>query len=193
MIPLTVIVPTIPGRERWLRRMVRSVHRTAPGVELVRVRGFGNCGDAWADGIRKATRRFVWFAADDFQMTEPGWWLDPLRIASSGAVPAPLIFHTDGTVQSCGGAWQKLEPDGDVTAYSRAPLIQRAWWELAEPWPAGLHYYTDALLCDRLGQHGIRTVVCQSFAFTHHLAAEGRHDESIRRRDETVYGRARAA
>ena len=61
-----------------------------------------------------------------------------------------------------------------MTEFSRGPFIHRNWWPVVAPIPSDLHYWTDNLVSVRLARHGIPSVVCHGYRYTHHLAQPGR-------------------
>ena len=46
-----------------------------------------------------------------------------IEACDRGTLPAPIIYHSNGTVQSCGTSWEMLEPDGCKTNFTRAPFM----------------------------------------------------------------------
>lgn len=81
----------------------------------------------------------------------------------------------------------------EVTLRSPIPFLTRAMLEECLPLlPA--HYYTDDWIHYRLTKHGHRTVVCRSFAFTHHWAQAKRNAGlSMIERDRVDHETYRAA
>lgn len=171
---LSVVIPTIAGREEHLQRTLRSFERTAPEAELIVLQDHPTCGEAWAVGARRARRELLMMAADDLEML-PGWLEAASAVVFAGMAPAPLIYHSNGLVQSCGGSWEAFEQHGAVTRYSRVPFLRRRWWfDFVEPFPTDMHYYTDDLVSWRLRERGVVPVICHGYRMFHHLAQEGR-------------------
>lgn len=184
---ISVVVPTIDGREKWLEKCVSSYEEFTEDWELIVLRGYKGAGAAWSEGFRRARGDFIHVTADDIECEE-GWWRDPVHYCVSGRYPAPLIFHSDGSLQSCGGSWEGLEPDGAVTVFSRVPFLRREWAAWVPEMPDGFHYYTDNLLTDVFRLHGVETVNCHSYRLVHHSAPEGRIETQEQySRDYPVY------
>ena len=170
---VTVPIPTVPGREEYLRRAIAS-YEAQGDVEIIVFRPSPTCGHAWHHGAQAARGRYIHFGADDVELA-PGAFAHAIAAIQRNQHPAPLVLNPDGTVQSCGGSWASLEPDGTVTAFSRGPFIATDWWSIVAPIPSDLHYFTDNLVSARLEQRlGIPSVVCHGYRYVHHLAQPGR-------------------
>lgn len=172
---VTAIVPTVDGREHWLEKCVRSYEQTTPSLQLIIVRNMPSCGEAWQHGSLEARGDYIHFGADDVEV-HPGWWEAAAACCDRGFVPAPLVLNTDGSVQSCGGSWERMEPDDSPTEFTRGPFMSRSQWDLIGPMPA-LHYYSDNWFTYRARLAGFEPRTCHGYLLTHHLAPEGRlHD-----------------
>lgn len=169
---ITVPLPTIDGREEYLEKAVAAYQRTTPNIEILIVRNAPNCGVVWQYGAEHGTGDYIAFGADDVEMHD-GWWQAATAMIDQGALPAPLIYNTDGTIQSCGGSNGVLEPDHAFTEFTRGPIVSRAQWQLIGPM-IPIHYFTDNWVSYRGSLHGIPTVVCRDYAYTHHMADQGR-------------------
>lgn len=184
---ISIIVPTIRGREHWYRRCSRAYFDTTEqDFELIPVRDRPSCGVAWNEGAEKARGDYLHFSADDLE-PHSGWDAAAVAVAGSGKIPCPLILNENGTLQSC-GTWGELVPDGTVTDIARVPFCSRTQWQEIRP-IIETHYYTDNHFAHRAMLAGIPTVVCHNYLFTHHFALEGRlgadrmqadHDEFVK-------------
>lgn len=170
---ITAIVPTIDGREHWLRKCVAAYEATTASLQLVVVDGMETCGDAWRIGCESAKGDYIHFGADDVEVHN-GWWQAAAACCDRGFVPAPLILHSDGKVQSCGGSWERMEPDDSPTEFTRGPFMSREQLKLIGPVPS-LHYYSDNWFTWKAAEVGFPTRTCHGYLMTHHLASEGRH------------------
>lgn len=172
---ISVVIPTIKGREASLQRTIDSYLRTMDMVELIVIRDKSTCGIAWNEGVEAAGGDFVHLTADDI-VAHDGWWQAAIMSMGVEQLPAGRILHGDGTLQSCGDELDR--PDGFVTEIPRIPFLP-AWLAL-EIFPIPpLHYYTDNIIGDRARELGWQTVVNRGYAFTHHLAGEGRLDDRL--------------
>lgn len=169
---VTVPLPTIDGREHFLDKAVASYKRTVPNLEIILVRNAPNCGVVWQYGAETGKGDYILMGADDVEMHD-GSPQAAIQMIDQGALPAPLIYHTDGRVQACGGSWEQMEPDHAYTEFTRGPVVSRAQWNVIGPM-IPTHYYTDNWITYRGLLHDIPTVVCHAFAYTHHMADEGR-------------------
>lgn len=169
---ITVPLPTIDGREHYLEKAIDAYKRTTANLEIILVRNAPNCGVVWQYGAEVGTGDYIAFGADDVEMHD-GWWQAATAMIDQGVLPAPLIFETDGSIQSCGGSNYKLEPDHAFTEFTRGPIVSRAQWDRIGPM-IPTHYYTDNWVSYRGKELDIPTVVCHAYAYTHHMADEGR-------------------
>jgi len=170
---ISVVIPTIRGREHHLRRCVDAYRTTAEEmpVELIEIHNRPTCGEAWAEGGAQATGDYIHFSADDLE-PHPGWWKPAIECVKTGKLPCPRILKPDGTLESC-GQWGTEMEDGVETNIARIPLLSRAQWEQGG-WTIDQHYYTDNWVWHRGQELGYPTVVCRDYLFTHYYAAEGR-------------------
>lgn len=187
---LSIVIPTISGREEWLERTLRAyADLTTESTEILVELDHPACGPAWQSGGERARGRYIFMAADDLEPKAAGWEQVAMAVCDDDALPAPVIYNTDGSLQSCGGSWGLLEPDGAATDFTRAPFMSREQWELVEPM-LPVHYFTDNWVSWRALRHRILTRVVYGFDLVHHLAPEGRN-ESRMADDMNVFARAR--
>lgn len=174
---ISVVVPTIAGREASLARTVAAYEASVAAAEMqiLVITDADTCGDAWNAGAKLASGDYLHFTADDLAPSRPDWWLDAVAAVDAGSLPVGRIVEhgLDGETRSFGGD------------FARAPFIRADWWQ---PMPAGLHYWTDNLLTDRLRREGHQTRFCESYAFTHRPVDVGRLDTAARlERDHALY------
>lgn len=168
---ISIIVPTIPGRERHLERCIAAYDAFTDEFDLIVVVGKPTCGEAWAEGGAKAKGDYLHFSADDLEPHE-GWSEPAIKCVESGKLPCPRIYTPAGAIESC-GQWGADQGDGTETNIARIPFFSRKQWELGG-WVIPMHYYTDNWVWHRGQQLAIPTVVCHGYEFTHHYASEGR-------------------
>jgi hypothetical protein len=173
---ISVVIPTISGREHWLGNCIHAYERCSGDIEIITVTDRETCGEAWAEGGKRAQGDFIHFTADDIEPHD-GWDEAAIHCAMGGALPSARILSTDGSLQSC-GIWGAEMPEGTETDIARVPFLTREWWELGN-WCLPAHYYTDNWISKRGQQLGIPTKVCRDYLFTHHYAPEGRVDARI--------------
>jgi glycosyltransferase involved in cell wall biosynthesis len=176
---ISVIVPTIDGREKWLDRCHASYSAWTPtNFEFIVVRNEKTCNRAWNIGIEQSSGDYIHLSADDIE-AQPGWWQTGIQWIEKGYLPAPRILNPDGTLQSCGdGDWET--PTGTKTELTRVPFFSREQMEKAKIYPIiKTHYCGDLYVTHRGAMAGYRTVVVREMQFIHSFANVGRLDERL--------------
>ena len=169
---ISIICPTIDGREHWLERCERSYRETTTGeFEFVVFRNLPSCNAAWNKGIPSVEGDVIHLTADDIE-AHPGWMDSGLSALDQGFLPCPRILNTDGSLQSCGDDDQE-KPDGTPSQVARIPLFKREWVDYFYPFPE-IQYMGDYWLTAKCAEVGIPTFVVRDYLFTHHYAQEGR-------------------
>lgn len=176
---ISIICPTIPGREGWLETCQRVYCETTDTeTEFIVVRNSPTCNAGWNMGIPEARGDFIHLTADDIE-PEPGWWQIGMRWIEMGFIPAPRIVNEDGSLQSCGdGAWE--QETGSHTELTRVPFFSREQMDKAGIYPIfDAHYYGDAWVSHKARLAGYPTVVVREMQFKHTYANVGRMDERL--------------
>jgi hypothetical protein len=173
---ISVICPTVTGREELLAKTKIAYAAHTDDYELIVVPDKPACGPAWVEGASKAQGEFLHFTADDIE-PHAGWWQAAVETVERGYLPAPRILNTDGSLQSC-GEWGKEQDTGTQTEFSRIPFLSRAQWDvvapLVTPFLSKTHYYTDNCISFVARASGGETGVHRDYLFTHHLAEQSR-------------------
>lgn len=173
---ISVVIPTIVGREHLLAKTLASYRAT--NTQLIVIKNKPTCGEAWAEGAKQAEGEYLHFSADDIE-AHPNWWGQAALLAELGFLPAPRIVNTDGSLQSCGD-WAVEMRNGAIPAFTRVPFMSKEQWAqigpLATPFLEKAHYYTDNIITWAGRKLGMETVVCRTYELTHHLAGQGRLD-----------------
>jgi hypothetical protein len=173
MATISVIVPTIDGREDHLARCLGAyAGRSVNDVELIVERSHPTCGPAWNAGAKRATGDYLHFTADDLEPLDD-WDALVVQYCKAKLIPAPsaVIDVTDES-QS-----RYLEDGQGVSGYGAdidvVPFCSRTQWEaIGEFLPC--HYFTDSYFSRRALAKGFVIVGCRGYAFRHHVAAVGR-------------------
>ena len=176
---ISVVCPTITGREDWLERCEAAyAERTVDAHEFIVVKDEPTCGIAWNEGLRRRHDRATRFhlTADDVEPSQ-GWDLVGDVWLRKGILPAPRILNTDGTTQSCGDTVDE-QPTGTRTELTRIPYFPLSLLPFVYP-IIETHYYTDSWVSFRARQQGWDTQVVREFLFWHHFAQVGRLDSRL--------------
>ena len=168
---ISLIVPTIEGREHWLERTLHAYHDTTPDYELIVLRDRATAGIAWNEGWSQAKGDYLHFTADDIE-PQAGWWQEGIKWIERGILPAPRVLNTDGTLQSCGDDCSEQET-GTPTQVARIPFCSREQAECIFPIIEN-HYCGDYYFTWKGRQCGWPSLVVRDFVFTHHLVNVGR-------------------
>jgi glycosyltransferase involved in cell wall biosynthesis len=181
-VSVSVIIPTIKGRESLCERTVAAFRATVPAsdLQIVVVKERPNIGRAWNDGIEAADGDYVMLAADDI-LPHPGWLEAARDAVERTCYPAPLIEKVDGQVLatgSMGGGWLLTGcADWAPVCSSQFPFLRRYWWREIGPC-LPIHYFADDYLAARARAAGITVAYREGYALTHLEGTEGR-DEMV--------------
>lgn len=178
---VAIIVPTVKGRETDLERCVEAYHDTAPSAKVYIEHDRPSCGDAWIRGAERAAQDgfdYLHLTADDLE-PHPGWLEPAVEAVDAGFIPAPLVYHPDGGLESAGlqgfGCYRGAYADWSPIEGTTVPFLTREMWEKVGM-EATLHYCTDLLVSYRGRKHGWETVVRTGMVFTHYTAQPGRNE-----------------
>jgi hypothetical protein len=175
---ISVIVPTIKGREEWLKRCIEAYGDTCPDIQLVVIRNRTACGIAWIEGATQATGDYLHFTADDL-VPQPGWWEAAVAATSRGALPAATVL-TDGLdVRSRMNCTVPLQP-GVAPPNVLVPFFGRAQFDLGG-WLVPIHYGSDDWVTFLACKRGIELELAPGYAFEHSAAEPGRLYDNRRR------------
>lgn len=168
---LTIVMPTILGREEELERTIEAYERLTPAkIEWIVEHDHPTCAAAWTAGAEKATGEMLHLGNDDLEPETTGWFIAAAHCLRAGNVP--LGWVTEDALGRFG------------RDFTRVPMCMREWWR---PLP-DLHYYSDNLFGDWMRQAGHPPTIAEGFDFYHRRSMVGR-DESRPRveRDYAVY------
>lgn len=196
---ISVVIPTIPGREALLERTIDRIERTVWAVnhevEFIVPRGHATCGEGWNAGAEKATGDYLCLAADDMLPEDGGTWAAAIDAAVAGVYPAPWIVNPDGSTLCCGTLGSGLllngsARDGLPVCNSPVPFMRRELWEQIGP-SIPAHCYSDDYLAYRARLAGLSVEVRRAFRFTH-LDGQPGHQSLVARAvfDREMYAEA---
>lgn len=171
---IDVIVATITGREDSLERCLASYAGHRPII----VKDEPSCGAAWLRGMGLSDAPYVHLTNDDLEV-HPGWEDACVEAVENDALPCPVVYRPDGSIESCGGDMQAnhclvshLQEDWTPCDFTTVPFYSRIQAEAIGMLP--IHYYSDVWTSYRGRQYGYETVIRTGYAFTHHHENTGR-------------------
>lgn len=166
---ISVVIPTISGREDSLARCVESYCLSSMEVEVIVVRNAPSCGHAWQKGYSQSKGEYVHFTADDI-IPFPNWWLGATQMLEIGIVPAATVFAPNGKLAVCDS------PLGDMGLHPNVlvPMLTREMLDLGD-WLLPIHYGSDDWITYRAVELGMDVRRCPGYDFTHFVANEGRN------------------
>jgi hypothetical protein len=180
---ISVVIPTVKGREALLKKCVDAYKATTPDLDLIVVRGAKSCGIAWQRGARRAKGDYLHFTADDL-IPMPGWAEAAVEVSAAGAIPGARVLTAwdenevwdtaSAMYAGCYLRGNRLAQNVLVPFLSRA-LLARGDWLLP------IHYGSDdwvTFLADCLQ---IPCPAVPAYELGHFAAPEGRlnHSRSV--------------
>lgn len=172
---LSVVIPTISGRKESLARAIASYRQTLDGEphEIIVVEDEPSWPGACNLGFEQSKGDVIHFSADDLEAL-PDWNTQAVaHCVVHNELPAPVVYN-----HSPDGPWDNFMDggDGQLTHFTRIPLMTRRQYELIGPWPEDLDYCADVWVSERGRTIGILTRMIHSYRFVHHWSQIGRID-----------------
>lgn len=167
---ISVIVPTVAGREDHLARCATAYRDHAPGayeLDLIAEHDHPTCGAGWQAGLARAHGDYIHLTCDDIEPL-PGWHAPAIEAADTGFLPAPQVCDPAGEPQS----WPepgKLGEDWAPVPMTSLPFCTAAQMERIAPL-ALIHYFSDDWFSWRGQQAGWPARLRSGYRFTHHWA-----------------------
>jgi hypothetical protein len=183
---LAIIIPTIEGREESLERCIASYERHTDGIEFgFRVyRNSPSSGEGWLSGLAEFVSvhgqpDYVHLTNDDIECANSEWWVSAVEVTQTNRIPAPVVYNSDGSLQSAGGQLgangdliTELREDGAPVGFTTVPFMSWEQWEQIGMLP--IHYSSDVWVSERGKQLGMETVLCHEYELIHHMHQVGR-------------------
>lgn len=188
---ISVIIPTITGREESLAKVLDAYRERTPGYELEFVTPLNehNWPTGCNVGQRKATGDIFAFGSDDLEPLE-GWADAAIATLANNELPAPQVW--DWKVEGRPVNEGQDGPPGSITAFTRVVCLTRAMAEAIGPWP-DIDYYADNWVSDKARSLGWETRVTAGYGFIHHWHPVGRLDGgNWTDRNKPIYNEERA-
>jgi hypothetical protein len=177
---ISIIVPTITGREEWLVKCLKGYKLTAPDAEVIVVKDAPSCAEGWEDGAEQASGKYLHFTADDI-IPAYDWWQAPIEMLDKGIVPVANVYE-DGRRFLC---------ETPMGLKVMIPFLTRAMLKIGG-WFLPIHDGSDDWITYRAWRLGLPIQFCPSYVIHHYIAPEGRRPER-RARDLTTLEEAMAA
>ena len=164
---ISVIIPTVAGREEYLERCVAAYTAHAQGayvLDLIIEHDHPSCGVGWQAGLDRARGEYIHLSDDDIE-PRPGWHAPAIEAVECGFLPAPQVCDPNGHPQSrpqegvLGRDWTPV----DMAAL---PFASRVQMEKITPLLC-CHYFTDDFISWRGARAGWQTVLRSGYAFVH--------------------------
>ena len=171
---LSIIIPTITGREDSLAAMVAAYRERTPGeFEILTPKDYP-CWPAGCNaGRRHALGDVLHFGSDDLEPIE-GWAEPMFACLAEGFIPAPQVWdhvHQGPPVnQDADGL------PGSITTFTRVPALTHAMSKEIGDWPE-IPYFADNWVSDKGRLCGYQTRMTEGYGFVHHWSQVGRLDE----------------
>lgn len=177
MSKLSVIVPTITGREASLARCLASYEDTMVGLdrEIIVVKDQPTWPAACNRGYEQCNGDVIHWTADDLEAL-PGWHEPALQhLNEHDELPAPRVYNFLAPPE---GEWDNTEDGahGAIPEFTRIPIMRRDQAERIGLWPEDLIYYADLWVTDKGRSLGIETRMVHGYDFIHHWSGVGRVD-----------------
>ena len=170
---ISIVVPTLTGREKTLKRCLAAYKKTSPAsVEIIVIRDKPSWPTACNLGAKQATGDILHFTADDLEPL-PGWHREAVKwLKDHDELPAPKVFN-----YKADGVWDNEidGPDKAIPQFTRIPLMTRGQYDRIGAWPQ-FNYVADIWLSAKARTLGIETRMIHSYAFVHHWESVGRVD-----------------
>jgi len=173
---ISVIIPTLSGREESLARAVAAYKKTLGRRkhEIIVIKDKPTWPTACNEGYAESQGDILHFSADDLEPL-PGWHREALAwLAKHDELPAPKVLNhsADGVFDNAADGF-----DGETTWFTRIPIMRRDQYERIGPWPE-YNYVADIWLSEKARMVlGIQTRMIYSYAFIHHWHMKGRKDD----------------
>lgn len=194
---ITVVIPTVDGREEHFERAWRSYTLLAEDsyeLDLIIERNHATCGLAWQAGLgrRSIHSQYVHLTADDIEPWS-GWHAPAIAAADQGFLPAPQVYDPSGYPQSHPEPG-KVAPDWTEVHMSALPFASAEQAEKIVPLMTG-HYFTDDFFSWRGNRAGYPCRLRTGYAFTHfwaqHRRGAGMSMDGRMKHDENLFNLAK--
>jgi hypothetical protein len=167
---ITVVIPTITGREAWLTQCLSAYRDTSPSdTQYIIELNQPTCGHGWVAGAKLAKGDYVQFSADDLEPVQD-WWQEPLEMLEQRVVPACNVLTPQFTPATCDSPLGNLGHWPNV----QVPLLTKKMLQEDPKWLLPIHYGSDDWISYWAVKNNYPVVRCPSYRMLHHVAGVGR-------------------
>lgn len=177
MTSLTLLVPTIKGRERSLERTLLS-YAGQTGRPFVQKVGsdFPTIGHAWAEMLPELRTDLAHLGTDD--VTAESRWANEIRFEweENGGLAVPLMMRMPGRTLESHGWWGVQHQTRIEVPWCGVPIIPRCCYQACADALVETDYpqnFSDNVLCDVLRAHGHMLVARPRYHLGHWWEAGG--------------------
>lgn len=188
---LCVVIPTVRGRENYLKWCLATIAETTVGhdTEFRVVWDRPTCAEGWNAGI-STDADYVLLCADDLEAT-PRWLEAAIACREAGGVPAPTVQNADGSLDSLGSMGRGQHHHGKLQAgepchATVVPFFRSSDWEWIGEFPP-LHYYSDDWFSMKAREAGLQPIVTPNMKFIHHIAQSKRKGRDRAEQDRALF------
>lgn len=174
---LTLVVPTIDGRELSLQRVLHSYSERTAIPYVVKVgHNYSSIGKAWADILPDLTTELAHLGTDD--VTAESRWAKEIRWEweEHAGLAVPLMMRMPGETLESHGAWGVMHAARTEVPWCGVPIIPRCCYAACSEALVETDYpqnYSDNVLCDVLRAHGHMLVARPDYRLGHWHADGG--------------------
>ena len=177
---IDAIIPTIPGREDSLERLLSSLRAvTANPLTEIIVKDSETCGWGWRKGLESTRADYVLLACDDQEFIGDAWDEAATAAVDQGFLPCPRVWMPNGGIASQGGDMrsfahiiQRPQKDWTPVDYTTIPFMSREQAERIGMLP--VHYCSDVWVSYRGRQLGYETCLRHGYDVVHYEHPVGR-------------------
>ena len=158
---LSILIPTIPGREELLRIVSATHVAQHPDCEILTTSVY-----SWGEGLNQLARRAkgdYWLTACDDILPHAGWFHAARQAVDLGFTPATRYWHKDGSPLRAG---TDDAAHGDRVDWCRSFLLTEEIYSDVGPF-IDATWYADVDYSERIRETGREIVACDGFSFTH--------------------------
>lgn len=169
---ISVVIPTVEGREKSLDRCVKAYEKTYDDIEILVYPNTGHpCGEAWIKGGQDAKGDYIHITSDD-AVPHKGWAEAAMECVDRGDIPAATVWGIPGGMFNT--ICHLLPRMADVPNVLM-PFLSREQFELGD-WLLPIHYGTDDWVTYVARMRGMNVMRLDAYAFDHYAESAERQE-----------------